>query len=229
MPAKKATHTSPTLNIDITPEQYDRAVKSDSGACLIADAIKAQHPHLSSVSVDMATIRVSDRKRGLRFVYLTPPEAQHVLLSFDQGWSNPTEKLTIKRAVRVQVITRNATGPKSNEGRAERREAKKTMLEAKVAAGEELTRGEKSSLRQLQKPYEPIERPASQPPVTASPGGSVPTVVGGQPMVQGPSHPNLLRGRKRHFGAKVSSPGVQWTEAIEQAVEERIAQREQQS
>lgn len=224
MPAKKSPASSPTLEITITDEQYQRAVQSDSGACLIADAIKHQYPHLSSVSVDMATIRVSDRKRGLRFVYLTPPEAQHVLLSFDQGWSNPTADLTVKRAVKVNVIARQKTGKNSIEQTRQTREEKRTVLETKVAAGEELTPGEKSSLRQLQRPYEPVERPTAQPPATAvSPGGgAIPTIVGGQPMVQGPAHPNLLRSRKRHFGARISAPGVQWQQAIEQAVNERL-------
>jgi hypothetical protein len=226
MPAKKSPATSPTLALTITADQYDRAIQSDSGACLIADAIKQQYPNLSSVSVDMATIRVSDRKRGLRFVYLTPPEAQHVLLSFDQGWANPTTDLTIKRAVKVNVIARAKTGPHSIEGRRASREEKRATLEAKVAAGEALTTGEKKALTQLQRPYEPAERPASQPPVTASiggGGGGIPTVVGGAPMVQGPAHPNLLRSRKRHFGAKVAAPGVQWEQAVEKAVAERLA------
>ena len=232
MPAKKTPASSPTLAITITDEQHERAVKSDSGACLIADAIKHQYPHLSSVSVDMATVRVSDRKRGLRFVYLTPPEAQHVLLSFDQGWSTTTTELTIKRAVKVNTITRAKSGKGSIEQQRQTREDKRATLEAKQAAGEELTRGEKISLGHLQRAYEPVERPTAQPPVTVSNlnGSGTPTIVGGQPIVQGPAHPNLLRSRKRHFGAKVASPGEQWQQAVEQAVAERMAaQSDQQS
>lgn len=225
MPAKKSPAHSPTLEITITDEQYERAVQGDSGACLIADAIKKQYPHLSNVSVDMATIRVSDRKRGLRFVYLTPPDAQHVLLSFDQGWSNPTSDLKVQRAVKVNVIARPKTGKGSTEVVRKTREERRAALEAKQSAGEELSSGEKKSLTALRKPYEPVERPASQPPVAVSNlhGGGTPTIVGGAPMVQGPAHPNLLRSRKRHFGAKVSSPGVQWEQAVEQAVAERLA------
>jgi hypothetical protein len=37
-------HGSPTLALAITKEQRDRAVKSNSGGCLIADAIQSQYP-----------------------------------------------------------------------------------------------------------------------------------------------------------------------------------------
>ena len=60
-------------------------------------------------------------------------------------------------------------------------------------------------------------------------GAAVPTIVGGQPMVQGPSHPNLLRSRKRHFGAKTAAPGVQWEQAIEEAVAARLAAQAEQA
>jgi hypothetical protein len=224
MPAK-ATTGSPTLSLTISAEQYERAKQSDSGACLIADAIKSQYPNMSSVSVDMATIRCSDRKRGVRFTYLTPPEAQHLLLSFDQGWSNPTESVTIRRAVKINAITRT----KGKDGTAAtklRREERRAQLEARVADGDELTTSEKRALTQLRKPYVPVERPASQPAPVVT-GQSIPTVVGGQPIPQGPAHPNLLRSRNRHFGARVAAPGVQWEQAVEQAVAERLAQRAQ--
>ena len=63
--------TSPTLQLAIGQEQIDRAVQSNSGGCLIADAIKAQYPELTHVTVDMATVRVTDKQRGERYTYLT--------------------------------------------------------------------------------------------------------------------------------------------------------------
>lgn len=59
--------------------------------CPIADAIRQQHPNLTNVIVDLATIHVTDRVSGERRIYFTPPAAQHVLLSFDQGWPNPID------------------------------------------------------------------------------------------------------------------------------------------
>jgi hypothetical protein len=220
MPAKGTT-SSPNLALTIGEEQYQRAVAGESGACLIADAIKAQYPHLSGVVVDMATIRVTDRKRGLRFTYLTPDDAQMVLLSFDQGWSNPTSELTIRRAVKVSKITRGR-GKGGAADTAARRAARLSELEERTAAGEQLTRQERAALTRLRKPYTPVDRPTtSGPPRIASDG----TVIDGRPLRQGEPHPNLLRSRHRHYGARMSKPGNKFEEAVEQVVAERLAQR----
>lgn len=207
---------SPTLDLQITPEQHERAIKSASGGCLIADAIKEQYPQFSGVTVDMATIRVSERKTGKRFTYLTPPSAQHLLLSFDQGWPQSTERIMIKRAVKITPI-RTASSRKKIK-----REARKAELEAKVAAGEPLTRSERASLTKLQKE---LDRPVGQVPAEVKVTDNRGTVVyGGQEIPQGPAHPNLLRGRDRHFGAKLADPGDAFREAVDAAVAERLAQ-----
>jgi hypothetical protein len=221
-------HGSPKLSITITDEAYDTAVKSNSGACLIADAIKNQHPELVNVSVDMATIRATDLKRGVRYTYLTPEQAQYVLLAFDQGWSNPYSQLTVKKAVRINPVIRNRRGPHSPAGTARRREIRLAELRAKQDRGEPLTRGEKISLAKMSNPKPPPERPSSWGPadvkVTGSGTGREDVVVhGGKPIIQGRAHPNLLRGRNRHFGAKLADPGIAFREAVDEAVAERLA------
>ena len=148
----RSKHGSPALALRITATQHERAVKSASGGCLIADAIKEQYPELTKVTVDMATIRVSDRKAGMRYTYLTPPAAQHLLLSFDQGWPQPIEEVVVRRAVKVTPITRAKHGPSSTTAAAARREVRKAELEAKAAAGEKLTRGEAIALGRLRNP-----------------------------------------------------------------------------
>src|SRR5262245_59327758 len=90
---------SPRLSVVLTAEAREHAIQSNSGGGLIADAIKQQYPEYTKVQVDMATIRITDVKAGRRYIYLTPPAAQHVLLSFDQGWPQPVESLSIQRAV----------------------------------------------------------------------------------------------------------------------------------
>jgi hypothetical protein len=219
--------TSPTLELRITAEQHERAVQSASGGCLIADAIREQYPHLTKVTVDMATIRASDRKTGKRYTYLTPPIAQHLLLAFDQGWPQPTEQLVVKRAVKITPITRNRTGRASSAGAAARREARIAELEAKVAAGEELTVVEKKALTRMRNAKPAPERPASRGPtevhVTSNRGA---VVHGGKAIPQGEAHPNLLRGRDRHFGAKLADPGIAFREAVEAAVADRLAKVE---
>lgn len=218
---------SPTLDLQITAEQHEQAVKSASGGCLIADAIKSQYPELTGVTVDMATIRVTDRKKGKRYTYLTPPVAQHLLLSFDQGWPNPIEHLRIRRAVNITPITRAKAGRNSVEATAERREARREELQAKVSAGEDLTADEKRALTRANNPKPSQERPSSHGPaevkVDAGPGA---IVHGGKPLPKGKSHPNLLRGRDRHFGAKLADPGQAFTEAVEAAVAERLMEGE---
>jgi hypothetical protein len=52
---------------------------------MIADGLKAAMPKATDVSVDLATIRFSDRESGRRYIYLTPPVAQVSLLKFDHG------------------------------------------------------------------------------------------------------------------------------------------------
>lgn len=217
--------SSPTLTLHITDEQYERAVQSQSGGCLIADAILSQYPHLSRVEVDMATIRATDRAKGVRYVYLTSPEAQHVLLSFDQGWPTPVHELVVRRAVKITKITRAKTGRDSIEHRRVTREEKRAALEQKLATGAPLTKPEKIALTRLTKPYEPVERPSSSGPVTAveTPPKAPATVIGGRAPVQGPPHPNLLRGRNRHFGAKLADPGQAFRDAVDAAVSERVA------
>jgi hypothetical protein len=215
---------SPTLEVQITQENHERAVGSASGGCLIADAIKEQYPHLSKVTVDMATIRATDRKQGVRFTWLTPPVAQHLLLGYDQGWPQATDRITLRRAVQVTRIKRNkgvAAAVAAN------RRERILEFEQRIAKGDDLTRGEKSALGRLRSseagPPAP-DRPSSHGRSEVRVEGQRGTVVeGGPPRVQGKPHPNLLRGRDRHFGAKLADPGQAFNEAVEAAVAQRLA------
>jgi hypothetical protein len=217
--------SSPTLVLKITPEQHERAVKSDSGGCLIADAIKDQYPQLTGITVDMATIRVSDRQAGMRYTYLTPPIAQHLLLAFDQGWPQPADELVVKRAVKITPIMRPKGGPRSRVAVAARREARIAELEAKLAAGEQLDAGETRALGRMRHAKPAPDRPSTRgaPDIKIdSTRGAI--VYGGNPVPQGKPHPNLLRGRDRHFGAKLADPGEAFREAVDAAVAERLAE-----
>lgn len=218
-----ARKSAPILELDITDENWQNAKQASSGGCLLADAIKRQYPHLSSVSVDMATIRATDRDKGYRYTWLTPATGQHLLLSYDQGWSQSTDKVKTNRPVKVTPVTRPKTGTNSVAARNERREARRAELEAKIERGEELTRTEKTSLTKVSQPFNPPARPASRGPVEVMGKDRNTVVHGGQPLPQGPAHPNLLRGRDRHFGAKVAQPAVAFSEAVEAAVAERLA------
>jgi hypothetical protein len=215
-------HSSPRLVINITDEAQDKAVRSNSGGCLVADAMKDQYPQFTGIVVDMATIRFTDRKAGERYTYLTPPTAQHCLLSFDQGWPNAINEVVLRRAVKIDPVTRTSG---STATVLARRAARVPELEAKAAAGT-ITSREKTALSRMRKAGPPVERPTSRGPIDVkvvdhgSQHGAV--IRGGAPLIQGPAHPNLLRGRNRHFGAKLADPGLAFREAVEQAVGERL-------
>jgi hypothetical protein len=201
--------TNRRIDIEITPEQHDLAVRSNSGGCLIADALKAQG--FSGVVVDMATIRVSDKKAGKRYVYLTPPDAQHILLAFDQGWNVATATtVQLRKPVQVSPLKRGGGPGRTPAERA----ARIAELAAKVTDGT-ATGHEKSVLRRMQATP---DRPTNHPPVELTASG---IVTGGRPPVQGDPHPNLLRGRNHIFGAKLADPGVAFREAVaaERAIE----------
>lgn len=87
--AASTRHISPKLVLKITDEIRERAIQASSGGCLMADAIRTQYPRFEGITVDMATVRITDRKAGLRYTYLTPETGQTCLLAFDQGWDNP--------------------------------------------------------------------------------------------------------------------------------------------
>jgi hypothetical protein len=220
MTRRKAGH-APRLIITLTDKQWAVAKQSSSGGCLIADALKEQHPNLTKVTVDMATIRATDRERGERYTWLTPGPAQHVLLSFDQGWSQPTEQVELRNAVKVQKVTRPPNQLKA-------RQTRFAALEAKEATGE-TTPKERASLHTMRETdrLHPEGLPSSAGPVTdvvPRRDGSA-TVVGGPglPKPTPEKHPNLLAGRDRHFGAKLAHPGVAFQEAVDKAVAQHLA------
>jgi hypothetical protein len=226
--AAATQHSSPGLVLKITDEAYDRAVQSSSGGCLIADAIRNQYPRFTKIVVDMATVRMTDRKAGLRYTYLTPEPAQQCLLHFDQGWDKPFEEVRLRRAVKIVPVIRPRNGPTSVAGIAERRAARIQEIEAKEAAGT-ITRHDKTALTRLRNPKPVVERPTSRGPIDIKvvEGGSSHGAVihGGRPLPQGTPHPNLLRSQNRHFGAKTARPGLAWERAVREAATELVAER----
>jgi hypothetical protein len=52
---------------------------------MISQSIKKELPWASGVSVDLQTIRLSDRNERKRYIFLTPLVAQQAIVDFDQG------------------------------------------------------------------------------------------------------------------------------------------------
>lgn len=91
------------LTVRIRPEHIAEAVARDSNKCAIAQAIKDAYPRFSRISVDIATIRVSDGTRGLRSMYFTPPSLQKFILNFDRG-NKASLKPLVTRCIAGHVV-----------------------------------------------------------------------------------------------------------------------------
>jgi hypothetical protein len=207
----------PEMKLEITKENYDRAITANSSACLVADAIKEQYPRFSNVKVDVATVRITDKQRGCRYIYLTTPKVAETLLYFDQGWPEKVfpKKLRIRNPVRILPITRSESSVKARMAKNATRRAE---LEAKEQGGEVLTEKEKASLTKLRNPAPKVSRAKSYGPATVEQVGDDVIVRGGVPPKYPKRAANLLDQRTRHFGAKSAQPSEVFQEAVKQAV-----------
>jgi hypothetical protein len=204
------------VEVSITNRQWEQARQSDSGACLIADALKGQG--FARPSVDMATIRFTDPKTATRYVFLTPTEAQYILLGFDQGWSQPYDRFQLTKPIKKYPVIKDRNN-------VQKRSERLAELEAKETRGEPMSRGEKMSLTKMRK-NGALERPHTR---GKSELDSKGTLVGGHPPKLtdpklGPN-PGLLRSSHRHYGVKLASPGQVFERAVEEAVEQRLAEQ----
>jgi hypothetical protein len=217
----KTKFSSPRLKLTIDETKWQTAKQSDSGGCLIADAIRDAYPvdlRKDDVDVTVATIEIRDRVEGVKYTYLTPPDAQQLLLAFDQGWPQPSQTLTVTRAVKITPIRKG--GAIQLEKRRLDRLGRLAELEEKEDAGI-LTSREKSALTRMRNAKPTPDRPTSNGPAEVEEVNGVPVVYGGRPLKKNPGNLNLLGGRRRIFGAKVADPGQAFREAVEKAVEER--------
>jgi len=214
----------PRLQIEVTPDIWETAKEAASGSCLIADAIKAQYPHLSKVTVDTATVRLSDRQAGYRYTYLTPTNAQDLLYAFDRGFAEPEDhSILLRNPVKADLI-------RTNRVQKAEREEKLMRLRAQRDRGEALSVQDRRALAMMERSEaagtSSADRPTSGGPVTdvipRREGNA--TVVGGRPIRRPPPTPNLLAGRNRIFGARTSRPARVFEQAVEQEVVRRLAE-----
>lgn len=77
------------MDIHVTKEVLDGSKVRSSSHCMVAEAVKEHCKEkgikCGAVSVDIQTIRFSDKARRLRYVYLTPYSVQRAIIQFDQG------------------------------------------------------------------------------------------------------------------------------------------------
>src|SRR5216684_6376309 len=75
---------APTATVKVTQEAIDKGVRRSSSHCMFAEAVKQSILGAKRVSVDLQTIRFTDKSKSLRYVYLTPRIAQVALINYDQ-------------------------------------------------------------------------------------------------------------------------------------------------
>ena len=76
---------SPRFWVTVDQKTIDDSIARNSSHCMIADAVKRTAPWASSILVDLQSVRMTDKARGLRYIYLTPRHAQLALIDFDRG------------------------------------------------------------------------------------------------------------------------------------------------
>jgi hypothetical protein len=69
----------------VSQKHIDDARTSNSSHCMIQRAIKTTNANAKLPSVDLQTIRWTDRRNNTRYIWLTPFTAQQALVRFDQG------------------------------------------------------------------------------------------------------------------------------------------------
>ena len=94
--ARVRVRRSPRILVHITQQAIEEANRIKSNHCMIVEAIKKQYPEAKSVSVDLQTIRFTDKKKGLRYVYLTPRNAQDALVRWDRGIAIPAFTILLR-------------------------------------------------------------------------------------------------------------------------------------
>jgi hypothetical protein len=85
LPAKPGKRVK-SIHAVVTKDIIETAIPRDSAVCLLAEAIRAAVTFdASGISCDIHSCRVTDRKRGLRYIYPTPRQAAINLANFEHG------------------------------------------------------------------------------------------------------------------------------------------------
>jgi len=73
------------MRIDVTQKHIETAFKRNSHHCAIADAVLDYVKDAKYILVDLQSIRWTGKEMEERYIYLTPPIAQNLILKFDRG------------------------------------------------------------------------------------------------------------------------------------------------
>ena len=106
--------------INITEKEINEGLVADSRKCMIAEAVKACLPNVKNVSVDLATVRFTDKKTGSRYTYMTPRAAQQALVQFDNGQKPDPFRIRLQTLFQIRpkptIARRSPTQGIASEG-----------------------------------------------------------------------------------------------------------------
>jgi hypothetical protein len=128
---------SPAPQISVTDDHIKRGKMADSTHCMIAEAIKSAVPGAKRVAVDLQTVRFSDARRPLRYVYLTPPACQDALIQFDQGVLPRPFEFKLRGAHVLAAGSRRLAEPRTRHERSARtrdRRAARRLRKARIVS-----------------------------------------------------------------------------------------------
>ena len=125
MPAPEQTR----FKIEVTERDIERAHRSDSYKCVVAQAVARTIPDAVRVEVDLQTIRFTRVTTGERLLYLTPNIAAGYVVAFDAG--DEIHPFEFRIGKPVKTVRR----VKTEAGKQKEREATR-KARARKAAGE---------------------------------------------------------------------------------------------
>jgi hypothetical protein len=108
------------MRIIVERRHITNAEKKDSHHCMIADAIKDRLA-VQFIVVDTQSIRWSDPATKERYVYLTPPTAQDMILRWDRGIKIQPFAFELARPIKVTPIRKKYEGKKSTRRKAQQK------------------------------------------------------------------------------------------------------------
>lgn len=121
------------MRIKTSKQNIDGAVRGNSRHCMIADAIAEQVPNAKQVIVDAQSIRWTDKEKGVRYTFMTPPEAQKQLIRFDAGKVVEPFVVEIGEPVLVKSVHVDNNGKRHKTREQKRKASAKTSRQVREA------------------------------------------------------------------------------------------------
>jgi hypothetical protein len=123
------------VTLQMTQEDIDRAHRSDSFTCVIAQAVARTIPKAHHIEVDTQTIRWTED--GVRYLWLTPYNAQEYVINFDAGHEVRPFRCTLSRRTPVRAQRRTKAGSEIDRARAAVKAAEEGVTRIEAAAKRE--------------------------------------------------------------------------------------------